>query len=274
MVPIVKPCPHKGQTVAEKRIPYFRFYPSDFMRGVRGMTAQEVGLYTMLLCRMYEESGPIEDHALRLSTYCGMRQATFEKTLQKLVDLGKIIRQDGTLWNDRAEIEISSRANDLKIAIKAGKASAEKRQQKQRQGATPVQRPFNHTDTDTDTRDTNVSLSIVAPPSKPPDLFSEFWDRYPKRVGKGDAHKAYIKALKKITHDDLMFALSERLPALEAKEKQFRPNPATWLNQERWTDDIDASNDTGRPRSGGSGNAMVDAFAAVAAERTARDRRG
>lgn len=130
------------------------------MRGVRGMTAQEVGLYTMLLCRMYEESGPIEDHALRLSTYCGMRQATFEKTLQKLVDLGKIIRQDGTLWNDRAEIEISSRANDLKIAIKAGKASAEKRQQNQRRGPAPVQRPFNHTDTDTDTE----RIPPLAPP--------------------------------------------------------------------------------------------------------------
>ena len=125
------------------------------------MSAQEVGLYTMLLCRMYEESGPIEDHALRLSTYCGMRQATFEKTLQKLVDLGKITRADGLLFNERARDEISNRAHDLKIASKAGKASAKKRQQNQSQCATPVQRPFNDTDTDTDT-DTNVSL-----PKKP-----------------------------------------------------------------------------------------------------------
>ena len=157
------------------RIPYFRFYPSDFMRGVRGMSAQEVGLYTMLLCRMYEESGPIEDHALRLSTYCGMRQATFEKTLQKLVDLGKIIRKNGTLWNDRAEIEISSRANDLKIAIKAGKASAQKRQQKQRQGATPVQRSFNHTDTDTDTLKTEAKASAKKPRRKPEIDLPEGW---------------------------------------------------------------------------------------------------
>lgn len=130
------------------------------MRGVRGMSAQEVGLYTMLLCRMYEESGPIEDHALRLSTYCGMRQSTFEKTLQKLVDLGKIIRRDGMISNDRAEAEIADRAHDLKIAIKAGKVSAEKRQQNQRQDATTVQRPFNDTDTDTDTE----RIPPLAPP--------------------------------------------------------------------------------------------------------------
>lgn len=139
------------------------------MRGVRGMSAQEVGLYTMLLCRMYEENGPIEDHALRLSTYCGMRQATFEKTLQKLVDLGKIIRHDGTLWNDRAEIEISHRAHDLKIAIKAGKISAEKRQQKQSEDAATVQRTFNHTDTDT------VKTEAKASAKKRGSRLSEDW---------------------------------------------------------------------------------------------------
>ncbi|MDZ7905153.1 MAG: DUF1376 domain-containing protein [Cypionkella sp.] len=137
--------------MAKERIPYFRFYPGDFMRGVRGMSAQEVGLYTMLLCRMYEENGPIENHTLRLATYCGMREATFEKTLDKLVRLGKILVHEGMISNDRAEIEISNRAHDLKIASTAGKASAQKRQQKQGQFATTVPRPFNHTDTDTDT---------------------------------------------------------------------------------------------------------------------------
>ena len=129
------------------------------MDGVRGLSAQEIGLYTMLLCRMYEESGPIEDHALRLSTYCGMREKTFATTLDKLVALGKIKRSNGMLSNDRAEIEISDRSHDLENAIAAGKASAKKRQQKQRSNATDVERPLNHTDTDTDIRDTNVSLA-------------------------------------------------------------------------------------------------------------------
>ena len=142
-----------------KKIPFFRFYPSDFMDGVRGLSAQEVGLYTMLLCRMYEESGPIEDHPLRLSTYCGMREKTFAKTLEKLVALGKIKRRNGMLTNDRAEIEISDRSHDLENAIAAGKASAKKRQQKQSEEPTGVERPLNHTDRDTDIRETNVSLA-------------------------------------------------------------------------------------------------------------------
>lgn len=137
--------------MSDKHASWFKFYPADFMNGVRGMTAQEVGVYTMILCRIYEENGPVEYHPLRLATYCGMRVPTFEKTVEKLVALGKVVVTCGTISNARAEAEISNRANDLKNNSKAGKASAEKRQQKQQREATDVQRAFNHTDTDTDT---------------------------------------------------------------------------------------------------------------------------
>ena len=137
--------------MTSRGIPYFRFYPTDFMHGVRGLSAQEVGVYTMILCRIYEENGPVEHNALRLATYCGMRVKTFSDTLDKLVALGKLTVSDGMVHNRRASTEISSRANDLKNNSKAGKASAKKRQQKQRMTATVVQRQANHTDTDTDT---------------------------------------------------------------------------------------------------------------------------
>lgn len=128
------------------RMPWFRFYPTEFATGVRGMTPQEVGVYTMLLCMIYEEGGPVPYNTLRLATYCGMRENTFSKVAEKLIALGKIVITDGMMMNPRAEREIASRANDLNAAISAGKASAEKRQQKQRDEATPVERPLNHID--------------------------------------------------------------------------------------------------------------------------------
>lgn len=148
------------------RVPYFAFYPADFMNGVRGLTAQEVGVYTMILCRIYEESGPVEYHPRRLSTYCGMREATFVSVVDKLVDLDKLQLIDGCLFNRRAGDEIQKRADGLKIASKAGKASAEKRQQKQQAEATTVQQAFNHTDTDTDTeeREDKTSYEVLSSP--------------------------------------------------------------------------------------------------------------
>jgi uncharacterized protein YdaU (DUF1376 family) len=150
--------------MSKPHIPYFNFYPADFMNGVRGLSAQEVGVYTMILCRIYEENGPVEYHPMRLATYCGMRENTFAKVIEKLVDLGKLKLSGGMIGNTRAEAEISKRANDLKNNSKAGKASAKKRQEKQSATSTGVQRAFNHTDTDTDT-DKDGSSSKELPPS-------------------------------------------------------------------------------------------------------------
>lgn len=164
--------------MSRDRIPYFDFYPSDFMHGVRGLSAQEVGVYTMMLCRIYEENGPVEFHVMRLSTYCGMRESTFVKTVEKLIELGKLQLVEGKITNHRAEAEISSRANKLKNNSKAGKASAEKRQQKQRLASTDVQQPFNHTDTDTDTDLTSSLRSDVSERAKKQDHVSEALEAY------------------------------------------------------------------------------------------------
>ena len=80
-----------------------------------------------------------------------MREKTFTDVAEKLMALGKITMEDGRIFNARAAIEISDRADKLKNNSKAGKASAEKRQSNQGEYATDVQHPFNHTDTDTDT---------------------------------------------------------------------------------------------------------------------------
>jgi len=103
-----------------RRNPYFKFYPADFMGGIRGLTAQEVGLYIMLLCRMYEDDGAIENNPFKLATYCGMREVAFSKTLSKLIRLGKIKDDGGLLSNDRMQFEISDRAHKVEVAIQAG----------------------------------------------------------------------------------------------------------------------------------------------------------
>lgn len=130
------------------RVPYFPFYPSDFMTGVRGLTPSEVGIYTMLLCRIYEESGPISADSRVLAAYCGTRVVWFENGLAKLIALGKIKTDGATLWNDRAIKEIADRARNLEANSRAGKISAQKRKQNQQPASTDVQRTFNHTDTD------------------------------------------------------------------------------------------------------------------------------
>lgn len=144
----------------EGKIPYFRLYPGDFMNGVRGLSAQEVGVLTMLLCRMYEENGPIEYHALRLATYCGMREKSFKKVIDKLIELDKLTVDQGFVINKRAMLEIEARNHDLKKKKFAGKRSAEKRWKINDAGQTPVEQTLNDKDPDTD-KDESGGGSVV-----------------------------------------------------------------------------------------------------------------
>ena len=65
-----------------------------------------------------------------------------------------------------------------------------------------------------------------------PSPFDRFWERYPHKVGKGAARKAFEKA--KTPIDELLLAL-DRYIASKPKDRPWC-NPATWLNQERWSD--------------------------------------
>lgn len=70
--------------------------------------------------------------------------------------------------------------------------------------------------------------------------FEEFWLMYPKKTGKSEAKKAFIKILSKEQNifpsikEGLLRYTNHALPA----DPQFIPYPATWLNQRRWEDEL------------------------------------
>lgn len=67
--------------------------------------------------------------------------------------------------------------------------------------------------------------------------FDEFWDTYPRKVGKGAAVKAWAKAVKDTDPDDILNGLTRQLPGLRSSEERFVPHPSTWLNACRWDDE-------------------------------------
>lgn len=71
--------------------------------------------------------------------------------------------------------------------------------------------------------------------------FEDWYSRYPRKRGKGQALKAYKAARKKVEAADLIKALQEQSSALTAKGPEYTPYPATWLNGERWEDDVESS---------------------------------
>ena len=73
------------------------------------------------------------------------------------------------------------------------------------------------------------------------DSFEQFWTNYPKKVGKDAARKAWEKrrpdqALVKTFLGAV--AHQRQSPQWRKDGGQFIPNPATWLNQGRWQDEL------------------------------------
>jgi hypothetical protein len=100
------------------------------------------------------------------------------------------------------------------------------------------------------------------------DDFPEFWAAYPRKVGKGQARKAYAKAVRIAPHDEIMYGLSQQMPGMEAKETQFIPHASTWLNGERWQDEPEPC-DTRNPDTNAPDRGI--AFAAGFARTPSRD---
>jgi len=70
--------------------------------------------------------------------------------------------------------------------------------------------------------------------------FDQLWSLYPRKVGKGQARKAFKAASKKADFYDLLPKLMDYVQTLEGKDKQYIPHLATWLNGERWEDEVEA----------------------------------
>lgn len=93
----------------------------------------------------------------------------------------------------------------------------------------------------------------IVPPSQPkPNGFARFWEAYPEKVGKRAAEAAYHKALKRLGgHDPAGVILAGVQRAMSSRKwrEGIVPNPATWLNQDRWEDDpgSQAAQATGPP---------------------------
>ena len=116
-------------------------------------------------------------------------------------------------------------------------------------------------DTDTDTgTDTGTDSNPLPPSSEGSDgakkspvelRFDEFWNAYPKKVGKQYALKAWnkIKPTAEL-HEAIMQAVNAQKHSEQWRRDngRFIPNPATWLNGGYWDNSEEVSMDAGDQR--------------------------
>jgi hypothetical protein len=72
--------------------------------------------------------------------------------------------------------------------------------------------------------------------------FDEFWNVCPRKTGKGTARRAFTKAVNAgVDPATLIDAMTNHANYwhVTGQDQQFIPHPTTWLNGERWDDELE-----------------------------------
>ena len=83
---------------------------------------------------------------------------------------------------------------------------------------------------------------ISKEPSINTELLADFeiwWTKYPRRIAKGAARRAYLSAIKTASPEVLLDGVVRFATAVTANRTppKFIPHPATWIRNERWNDE-------------------------------------
>lgn len=84
-------------------------------------------------------------------------------------------------------------------------------------------------------------IGKVISSSSSDDEFTSFWKAYPRKVGKGNAEKAWKKHKPPIEIVLVAIEAQKKTDQWSKDEGKFIPHPTTWLNGKRWEDEITTS---------------------------------
>lgn len=251
------------------KLRWYKRDPDAALAGMMALTLEERGAYNTVLDLIYARDGAVDDDDRFIAGWLRCDVRVWRRIRTRLLDLGKLYVADGQLRNSRADAEVDRGLSRLASASDAGKASAAKRQQKSSNDAdlssTDVERTSQLSTTTTRERK-KESASHSRANSWPDDYREQFWNAYPRRVGKAAA----MRELERIWRADRVgwsvLLSAVRLYAEYAKtiDPRFVKHPRTWLISGGWDDELPAAtlmHATGPPR-----GAVRNGFAALAME--------
>ena len=167
--------------------------------------------------------------------------ARVSRGLQNLSEAGRIIRYtvegkqflEVVNWGKHQRIDKPNKAryphNDAEFAVIRDTLATPSRESSDRNRGTGEQR----------NRGTEDSKTSSKPPASKPtvNLFDQFWEWYPRKVGKEAARKAWDNARRKTDQQNILDGVERFRTDPNLPVKEFIPHPSTWLNEGRWDDE-------------------------------------
>tara|TARA_R110000868_G_scaffold101793_1_gene280392 strand:+ start:417 stop:1247 length:831 start_codon:yes stop_codon:yes gene_type:complete len=208
---------------------YFKFNIGDYTSHTQHLTLMEDLAYRRLLDVYYLQERPLNAGITSVARQIRMRdnEAEIKVVLEEFFTL-----VDGCWRHERIEREINDYSTKVQQASNAGRTSAQRRLNAR---STPVDVPLNQPLT---TNQEPVTKNHKPTTPLPPEGFGFFWEKYPKKVGKPAALKAFKTAKLNGDLSAVLADIDRRMVGEDWRKEggQYVPHPATYLNQRRWED--------------------------------------
>lgn len=144
-------------------LPWFQFYPNDWLAGTRGLSAVETGVYITIIATLYDRGEPLPNDPERLSRLCGASKRVFVAALARLLDDKKLIMTECGIWNARVAEELQSRNEKVDRNKKAADARWNgKTQQNQQQSDADALQPHCQNDAISEVRSQKSEEDVVS----------------------------------------------------------------------------------------------------------------
>lgn len=221
----------------DRRNPFMKWYARDW----RGDGALRMcgygarGLWADLLSLMHDEGEPyghllingLQPTSAQLARMLGGSAREIEGFLAELEDAGVFSRTEAGAIFSRRMVRDKAKAD---YDRENGKGGGNPRLKKKvKGGVNPPDKGLDKAHIP-DTRD-------QIPTNGGNDFFGEWYEAYPRHIGRGQAERAYHSALKKTDAATLLDGARRAAETYADTEPEFIPHPATWLNGERWLDE-------------------------------------
>lgn len=232
------------------RAPAFQFYPGDWKKDVaiQSLDLESKGAVIELLCMMHESpkrgflmlNGKAMS-AKQIGSNLKQNEARCKQILSKIMDAGvfSVDEETGAIYSRRMAKQTTLYEVRAAAGRKGGMASKPPKKQKQNRSKPEAKRA------PSSTTSSSSSLHTCDFP------FEKWWEIYPRRKGansKKAAEQKWETAAKKVTPETL-YNGAERFREWCENENivgtRFVPMATTWLNQERWEDELDLASGDG-----------------------------
>lgn len=200
---------------------YYQFHISDYKSHTSHLDPIEDIVYRRLLDWYYLNEKPIPLNPKDAARLINM------KSKHREVEL--ILRE---FFNETELGWINKRA-DAEITVYKGFSDAGKRGAAKRWGkggdSPPIAPPI--------ATNNHKPITINHKPITPSAGFDEFWNAYPRKIGRGAALSAWNKKKPDLQKVLDAIAWQSKSDGWTKDNGKFIPHPTTWLNQDRWLDE-------------------------------------